>query len=117
MKTSAVVAMLLALDPNDEFEVVCGNNDIFFASKEPGYYDGCARILIRDESKPDYNVTGVRIDSKITKIQLHTLDIELAIYDTPELPVEMDEYAKKHWADRIEEMRVTARALNEELGK
>lgn len=90
MKTKELVRQLQKEDPSGELEVCVDNIDILHVSREPAYYDGCQEILIRDVNTKCYDIVGVKITSKGTKIKIHPLSIEDAIFEDPGLPVEID---------------------------
>jgi hypothetical protein len=118
MKTKDLIRELQELDPTGELEVTSGNCDIHFVSRQPSYYDGCAKILIRDESKkPYYDIIGVRICSEGEKIRLHTINIDSIFLDVPEAIIEYDsEYSRDHYHEIVEKTRVDMKKIIEEVG-
>lgn len=90
MKTKELIRLLQEADPSGEIEVCVENEDIFFVEKAPAYWDGRLEILIRDESIKGYNVIGAKITSKGKKLRIRTLSIDDAIFESPDMPVEID---------------------------
>lgn len=90
MKTKELIRKLNKADPSGELDVCVDNIDILFVAAHPAYWDGCQEILIRDPNSKYYNVIGAKITSKGTKIKIHTLSIDDAIFEDPGLPVEFD---------------------------
>lgn len=108
MKTRRLIELLQAADPSGDLDCCVDNLDIFTLSVEPGYYDGHAQQLIRDESNPYYNVVGARIVGRGQKVLIRTLSIEDALVDNPDLPVHYEtsnEQQQAKWARQIEEWR------------
>lgn len=115
MKTKKLIELLNEADPSGEEEVCVENIDIHFVAKEPAYYDGCQQILIRDASlEPYYNIIGAKINGTGSKIQIHTLDIESAIYNDPDLSVDL-EGASGRYTEKVKGWRKDAKDLEEEL--
>lgn len=115
MKTKKLIELLNEADPSGEEEVCVGNIDIHFVSKDPAYYDGCLQVLVRDPLRePYYNITGAKINGTGSKIQIHILEIESAIYDNPELPVEVDS-SNIRYIEKVKGWRKDAKDLEEEL--
>lgn len=116
MKTKELIRRLQEADPSGEVECCVGNLDILFVSKEPAYYDGRLQVLERDASKePYYNVVGAKIVGSGAKMQIHTLSIEDALVDHPDMPVECDANASAY-GEAVERWRAKARAINGEIG-
>jgi len=115
MKTKKLIELLNEADPSGEEEVCVGNIDILFVSKDPAYYDGCLQVLIRDPlQEPYYNITGAKITGVGSKIQIHTLDIESAIYNASDLSVDL-EGASGRYTEEVKCWRKDAKDLEEEL--
>lgn len=114
MKTKELIKRLQEADPSGEVEVCVGNEDILFVAKAPAYYDGCFQVLQRDPSlEPYYNVRGVEIRSSGEKLVIYPHGLEWALIDNPDMPVSFDsEYSKKHWQDKVNELREEYRSLN-----
>ena len=81
MKSSILIKRLLELDPEGNIEVFVGGSDIYFVDKLPYYYDGKPDILIKDESRQDYNVIGVKQMDKGEKIELKTFSLDDVVFD------------------------------------
>ncbi len=107
MKTKDLIRELQELDPTGEVEVTSGNSDIHSLERLPSYYDGCAKILIKDESKkPYHDIIGVRICSEGDKIRLNSPGIDSIFLDTPEAIIEYDsEYSRDHYQVVVENIR------------
>lgn len=110
MKTKILIEELQKLDPTGEEEVCVGNEDIFFVSREPAYYDGCLQVLKRDPSmKPCYDITGLEYRSSGTKIAIHTYSVTDALYDDTDFEVTYEsDYAERHNKDTVEKIRSIA---------
>lgn len=90
MKSKDLIAELQKLDPSGEIEVIA-DGDIYFASLEPAYYDGCLQTLIRDPAlAPYYNIIGMKITGRGQKIQLHCMNMRDVIFDEDEKPLIFD---------------------------
>lgn len=109
MKTKKLIELLQAADATGELECCVGNVDIHFVSQEPAYYDGRLEILIRDENIRYYNVIGAKITGRGRKIQIHTLSIEDAMIDDPDLPVDLSECSNGDYAAAVEKWRASAK--------
>jgi len=83
MKTKELIQRLQEADPSGELECCVGNIDIYFITQEPAYYDGPLQVLTHDASLRDkaWSITGAKIVSSGTKVQIHTLSIEDVILD------------------------------------
>ena len=91
MKTKELIRLLQEQDPSGEEECCCGNQDIFFVSKDFAYYDGSLQVLIRDPAKaPYYDVVGGKYVRTGFKIQIHTLGIS-DILDDPKAVIDYTE--------------------------
>ena len=90
MKTKEVIRLLQECDPSGEEEVLVGNRDIHDICREPAYYDGYAQIMIRDENIQCYNVIGAKWTGKGHKISIDAIGIQDAIFNNPDVPVEID---------------------------
>lgn len=117
MKTKELIKRLQKADPTGEGEVCYGNEDILFIETLPAYYDGSLQVLVRDEKRDDYNVVGAKFVRTGSKVQIVTYSIEDAVYDNPELPVEFDQWASDRDRTRLDEWRLKARKLDDELKK
>lgn len=82
MKTAQLIEQLKKEDPEGDTEVVVGGTPIHFVSREPGYYDGHYEVLIEDPAKkPYYAVIGGVATGQGSKVKLHLLSIEDALYN------------------------------------
>ena len=101
MKTKELIRLLQQEDPSGELEVCADGMDIHCVEKLPAYYDGDLRVLIKDETKPFYNIVGMEIRRSGHKIKIHTLDLEDVVIDNPDIPItgeittRMQEYIDK----------------------
>lgn len=95
MKTKEVIRRLQEADPSGELEVSVGNLDIFYIDVLPAYYDGRQQVLTRDESCPYYNVVGARYRSSGEKVVIHTLSIDSAVWEDPELPIDYSDLSEQ----------------------
>ncbi len=75
-------------------EVSVGNCDIHFVAGEPGYYDGCQQVLVRDETCDHYNIIGGKYNSTKEKIVIHTLAFSDAIWNNPDMPIDYSDLSK-----------------------
>jgi hypothetical protein len=116
MKTKDLIELLQQADPSGEEHVCVGNTDIFSVITFPAYYDGKQEILIRDESKKEgYNVVGGMIRGSGVKIQIQTLSIQEAAFDSlvekEDFPVIFEgvsEDSKQRWINDFEEWKKSA---------
>lgn len=88
MKTKKLIELLQKEDPTGETECCIGNEDIFYVSVEPAYWDGTLQVLIRDEDNKYYNVIGAKYIDSGNKIVIRTLSINDAISEDTNLPVD-----------------------------
>jgi hypothetical protein len=116
VKTKKLIELLQKEDPTGELEACIGNEDILSLDTVDAYYDGCLEILHRDWSLPYYNVIGATITSKGAKVRIHTESIEDALFDEPDMPVEViDTFDEKRMADRVGHWREKAREIKDKL--
>jgi hypothetical protein len=117
MKTKKLIELLNEADPTGEIECCVDNHDIYIVERLPAYWDGRLQVLIRDETSPWYNVTGAKITSRGDKIKLRTLSIDEAIWNDPELPVDLSECTDhgRLYAAAVDEYRQVARRGIEEV--
>jgi hypothetical protein len=122
VKTRELIRQLQKEDPEGDAEVVVGCTDIYFASREPMYYDGTPTLLVHDPERvgKSYSVVGLRVPYGGYKVRLHTLDVEDVFIDHPEYPVEYEnptpEYRARHRA-RIESIRAEMVSVREDVEK
>jgi hypothetical protein len=113
VKTRDLISRLQKCDPSGECEVIVGTKDILDVSAEPGYYDGAYELLVRDPAlAPYYDVVGGVITYQGIKIVIRPLPIKDAMFDDPDLPVEVrteNETKRAKWAEVIERWRKEAR--------
>lgn len=112
MKTKDLIKFLNEADPSGELECVVENRDIYHIEKLPGYYDGAAKIILRDYDKKSYtdpncglsNVCGMKITKNNYKIQIKTYGIDDMLLDNPDYSI-IDDYGNDYTDKKIEEMR------------
>lgn len=117
MKTKRLIELLQKADPEGEAECCVGNQDIFTVYPEPAYWDGRLQVLKRDESNPYYNVIGAQITGAGTKISIRTLSIEDAIFENPELPVEIVHTQPERYQAAITAWREESRRIINDVDK
>jgi hypothetical protein len=100
MKVSKLIAALQELDPTGEVEVVVGSDDISYADRQPGYYDGWYELLQRNDRQ---EITGVMVCTQLDKIKLVTCGARDLFWEEPDLVVEYDsENAERRAKDKLE---------------
>lgn len=115
MKTKKLIEELQKADPSGELDVCVDNIDIYFVDIQPGYYDGCQEILIKDEN--NYVIGGI-INSRKDKVKLKLLPIEDAICEDPGMNVEYNsDYAKRNHKDYIKKWRQEAIEILQDIVK
>lgn len=120
MKSKELIEQLLKADPNGEFEVVAAGIPIYFASRQPAYYDGALKILIQDKTSEHYNITGFKYTHQGNKIQLHLMDIDDVLLNDPDLLVdisEVTEHSKDRISKSVEETRSEMKSIKDKYGK
>lgn len=108
MKTKELIRQLQENDPSGEEHCTVDGIDIWFVDRLPGYYDGNCEQLIRDPEKKGYNIVGAKIKRRSDKIMLRTLSIEDAIWNDPELPLDVSEvsnYDGCDYKEKYDELR------------
>ena len=123
MKTKKLIRLLKEADPSGEEECCVENLDIFSVEPWPAHYDGRLQVLSRDPKiKPFYNVTGGKYVATGTKIMITPLSIEDAIFEDPELPIEIPDGDLYHKLKvelyhklKVEKYREESRKLNKEI--
>jgi hypothetical protein len=117
MKTKELIRLLKKADPSGEEECCVENQDIFSVEPWPAYYDGRLQVLSRDPKiKPFYNVVSGKYVDKGTKIMITPLSIEDAIFENPELPVDIPDGDTYH-KNKVEKYREESRKLQMEIIK
>ena len=117
MKTKEVIKRLQKADPSGELECCVEGEDIYDIDNWPAYYDGRLQVLIRDPNiKEYYNVMGAKYVSTGNKIVITPLSIEDAIFEDPEIPVEIPDGDTYH-KNKVEKYRKESRKLNKECDK
>lgn len=93
MKTKELIKLLQEADPEGECVVYSnGYGPIYCLENLPGYYDGPCPILIQDPANaPYYNVVGYKFSNSQPKLRLRSLDLEDALLNDPDLPVEYED--------------------------
>lgn len=121
MKTRELIEALKKEDPSGELEVVAGGTPIYFASREPAYYDGPLQMLVIDETKrPYYCIAGYKVTQRGEKVKLHLMDIDLCMLDALDLPVdltELGEYQRGQWETRVALLREQTREIKESVSE
>jgi phage pi2 protein 07 len=118
MKTKELIRQLQEADPSGEIEVCVENEDIHFIEIAPAYWDGRLQVLVRDSNKKGYDVVGAKITSHGKKLKIRTLSIDDAIFNNPDLPVEIDvhnEGQRKHYKEEVKKWRLEAINILEQL--
>jgi hypothetical protein len=108
VKTKDLIRQLQKADPSGELECSVHGKDVFFVEQEPGWKDGHYEVLIRDVAQPGYNVIGAKASLKGEKITIHTLSIQDALWDNPDLQVECQD-ANRRVRELVESWRGQAR--------
>lgn len=116
MKSKKLIELLQYMDPTGEVEVCINDADILDVQCEPAYWDGCLEVLERDENYQYYNVIGVRVTDKGSKISLYPHSVYDAIQRNPDVPIKVCSMARYH-KERIKEKRKEVKALNKKLAK
>lgn len=113
MKTAELIRLLQKADPSGELPVCIDNVSPYVVDVEPAYYDGCMQMLIEDPSlKPYYSIVGVKYISRGLKVQIKPLDVESAILDNPDLPVEYEsDFANDWYKPKVETWREESRKI------
>lgn len=109
MKTKELIRQLQKEDPEGEFEVCVGNEPISYAGKYPSYYDGRLQVLERDDKN---QVISAKYVANTYKIQIRIYNIEDAIWDNPDLPVDTSQDISQ--AGWVEETRKEAKKFEAE---
>jgi hypothetical protein len=69
-------------------ECCVDNHDVFFVEVVPAHYDGALEVLLRAPDEPRQLLAGA-LETLGRKVRLCTLSLADALYDHPELPVEV----------------------------
>jgi len=123
MKTKELIRRLQEEDPTGEIECCVGNQDIYFITQEPAYYDGPLQVLVHDESKRDkqWSITGAKIVRSGAKIQIHTMSIEDVIFDMVyfgnDFPVHIEDDTSGHYQKMVDKWKEDAIKINEEINE
>jgi hypothetical protein len=122
VKTRELIRQLQNEDPEGDAEVVVGGTDIYFASREPMYYDGTPTLLVHDPEKVGkcFSVIGLRIPYGGHKVRLHVLEAEDLFIDHLDAPVVYDnptEEGRARHRHRIEEIRAEMRCIRADIDK
>lgn len=114
MKTRDLIRRLQDADPTGEAEVCVDNEDICWVHPMEAYWDGRLQVLERDGNR----VVGAKVTSMGTKVKIVHLSIEEAIYDNPELPVDLSELgisrSVEEWTADIAKWREESRKMKAE---
>jgi hypothetical protein len=117
MKTKDVIKLLQQADPTGEVEVCVGNVDIHCIYQEEAYYDGALQVLIRDDNKQGYNITGGKYVRKGNKVQIIPLSITDIVWnedDGPEVTIDYSELSE-YQAERAKKIHESIRKKNKEI--
>lgn len=118
MKTRELIAALQKEDPSGDLDVVAGGTPIYFASREPAYYDGPLEMLIHDDSRrPYYSIVGYKVTSRGEKVKLHLMDVSDVLLDEPDAAVdlsELSEFNRERWEKRVAVVRASMLNIKEE---
>lgn len=116
MKTKEVIKLLQDADPSGELECFgCGNSDITYVDCLPAYYDGSGQLIIRDEKG---RVIGAKFLRSGNKVCIRTMDIEDALWDNPDLPVDFSEIQEWHnYRENVEKIRKEVKEYIERFEK
>jgi len=121
MKTRELIEALQLEDPSGELEVIAGGTPIYFASRQPAYYDGPLQMLIHDESKrPYYSIVGYKVTQHGEKVRLHLMGLDECMLDEQSIPVdltELGEYQRGSWEKRVAELREQMREIHESVNE
>jgi hypothetical protein len=118
MKTKKLIELLQKEDPSGELECCVGNEDIYVVECLSANYDGCLRVLIKDETSKYYNVKGAKYIRKGYKVQIRPLSVEDAIHEDPDLPIdytEMGDYWGARQKEKDDKAREEARKIDYEI--
>lgn len=120
MKTRELIAALQKEDPTGELEVIAGSAPIYFATREPAYWDGSLQMLIHDDSKrPYYSIVGYKVTDRGEKIRLNLMELDDVLLDAPDAPVDLSELSegrRERWAKRVSEVRAKMEAIAKRTG-
>ncbi len=82
MKTKDLIKELQNSDPSGELEVCIDKcQDIWDVQTLPAYYDGPVETLQKDPTVETYDIIGIHIKTRGTKISLNTYNLEDYIMD------------------------------------
>ena len=118
MTTKELIEALQKEDPSGNLDVTVGKTPIHFVEQIQAYYDGCLEKLVQDKTNPYYNIVGGIITSRGNHVDIHTLSLQDAIFEDPNLPVtfDMDGDTRIAWYKKdVEDWRTRAMAIHEEV--
>lgn len=114
MKSKNLIKLLQYIDPSGEIEVVGNDNaDIHFFELKQSYWDGKAQIHIRDK---DDKIIGIKYQVEGNKIQIRTYSVEDAIFDNPDILVDVSEI-RSHMSASLESIEMMIEDLRKESRK
>jgi hypothetical protein len=117
MKTKDLIKLLRENDPEGEIEVCVGNVPVHYVDNLPAYYDGLLQVLIPNPIECKYyNVEQAKFVSSGRKVVIHTWGIDDAIYENPDLPVEI-ENDNGRYAEMVEKWRAEGREIETHIMK
>lgn len=118
MNTKELIKQLQEKDPEGDTECCIGNKPIYYIDRMPAYYDGILQILKQDLSSPYYNIIGAKFTSQGDKIKLVTHSINDALWENPDLPIELPtEYEQRHFEHLIPQWREDIKKLHNEMNE
>ena len=116
MKAKELIQRLQQFDP--DVEVCVDNKDIYFLEPKPAYWDGKLQLLLHDPAKRDkaWSIIGAKVVEKGNKLNIVAMSIEDAIWDVPDLPVDLSELCSKdEWEQRVTKYRADVNACLQEI--
>ena len=126
MKTKQLIEELTKADPTGEEDVaIAGHTDILCVYKESANSGGPYEILLRDSSEDYYDVIGVKLKTKGTKITIVTHSAVDAIYTNPDIPIDISEIKEttiepeilEKWNSGIRNVRTEAHKTKKEAAQ
>ena len=99
MKTSELIRRLQEADPSGEEECFVGNEDIYFVTRMPMFYDGHPWQLIHDEAVRDkaWSIVGLKYPARGSfKISIQTLNASEVLGDYPDITIECSEESRPY---------------------
>ena len=88
MNTRELTEKLSIADPSGELECCIGNSHISHIDVVPAFYDGALEVLVWDKADPS-KIRAAKLETSGKKVRINSLSIEAAIYDNPEMAVDI----------------------------